>query len=146
MLSLSTLDIGACILAAVVVVLALWRWARANRASFPPGPPGWPLIGNALDFNPLAAWTKFTEWKAVYGAHTTSWIDLTLSLTASIGDLVGLNVLGMKILVLNSHKAVSDLLEKRGNVYSDRPVFIAVGELMGLNRVRPAGFFFFLCS
>lgn len=61
---------------------------------------------------------------------------LALSLITLTGDLVGLNVLGTKILVLNSHKAVTDLLEKRGNVYSDRPVFIAVGELMGLNRVR----------
>ena len=52
------------------------------------------------------------------------------------GDLVGLNVLGTRILVLNSQKAINDLLDKRGNIYSDRPVFTAVGELMGLNRVR----------
>ena len=55
---------------------------------------------------------------------------------ATIGDLVGLNVLGNKILVLNSQKAINDLLDKRGSVYSDRPVFVAVGELMGLDRVR----------
>lgn len=46
-----------------------------------------------------------------------------------------MNVLGTKILVLNSQKRISDLLEKRGNVYSDRPVFVAVGELMGLDQV-----------
>ena len=54
----------------------------------------------------------------------------------SLGDLVGLNVLGTKILVLNSQKAINDLLDKRGNIYSDRPVFTAVGELMGLDKVR----------
>ncbi len=31
-----------------------------------------------------------------------------------------------------------DLLEKRAAVYSDRPNFTVVGELMGLNQVKPA--------
>ena len=52
-----------------------------------------------------------------------------------VGDVVGLNILGNRILVLNSQKAISDLLDKRGHIYSDRPVFVGAGELMGLNRV-----------
>ena len=56
------------------------------------------------------------------------------------GDLVGLNVLGTKILVLNTQKAINDLLDKRVSVYSDRPVFTAVGELMGLDQVRRVNF------
>ena len=51
------------------------------------------------------------------------------------GDLVGLNVLGNKMLVLNSQKVMNDLLDKRGYVYCHRPVWVGAGELMGLDRV-----------
>ena len=38
------------------------------------------------------------------------------------GDVLSLHVFGKVIVVLNSYKANKDLLERRGNVYSDRPV------------------------
>ena len=38
------------------------------------------------------------------------------------GDVLSFRVFGSVIVVLNSLKASKDLLEKRGNVYSDRPV------------------------
>ena len=44
--------------------------------------------------------------------------------------------LGNKFLVLNSMKAINALLEKRASIYSDRPTFTVVGELMCLNKVR----------
>ena len=44
--------------------------------------------------------------------------------------------LGNNILVLNSMKAVNDLLDKRGGIYSHRPVSTVAGELMGLDQVR----------
>ena len=34
---------------------------------------------------------------------------------------MSLKVLGQTIVILNSHKAARDLLEKRGTIYSDRP-------------------------
>ena len=52
------------------------------------------------------------------------------------GDLVFFHGLGNNILVLNSMKAINDLLEKRGSIYSDRPAFTVVGDLMGLGQVR----------
>ena len=50
--------------------------------------------------------------------------------------MFGLSVLGNKILVLGSHRVLTELLDKRGAVYADRPRYVGVGELMGLNRVR----------
>lgn len=35
-----------------------------------------------------------------------------------------ITALGRGILVLNSHKAATDLLDRRGHIYSDRPRFI----------------------
>lgn len=49
---------------------------------------------------------------------------------------MGLEVLGTKFIVLNSRKAITDLLESRGHIYSDRPRYTVLGELMGLERVR----------
>lgn len=46
-----------------------------------------------------------------------------------------LRAFGYSVLVLNSPEAVSDLLDKRGHIYSHRPRFVMAGELMGLNRV-----------
>ena len=48
-------------------------------------------------------WLTFTEWKFKYG------------------PIVGLNLGGKNTIVLNTHKAASDLLDKRASIYSDRP-------------------------
>ena len=52
------------------------------------------------------------------------------------GDLIFFHGFGNNILVLNSMKTINDLLDKRGEIYSDRPVFTVVGELMGLGQVK----------
>ena len=36
------------------------------------------------------------------------------------GEIVSVKILGQVIVILNSPKAAKDLLEKRGNIYSDR--------------------------
>jgi hypothetical protein len=38
------------------------------------------------------------------------------------GDILSFHVFGKVIVVLNSIKASRDLLERRGDIYSDRPV------------------------
>ncbi len=45
--------------------------------------------------------------------------------------------LGQGVLVLNTLEAITDLLDKRGNVYSHRPVFTVAGELMALGQSMP---------
>lgn len=37
------------------------------------------------------------------------------------GDLLYIEILGQKILVINSEKIAQDLLDKRSQTYSDRP-------------------------
>lgn len=43
-------------------------------------------------------------------------------------DIVGLKVLGMNLLVLNSREVVEDLLDKRGAKYSSRPPMTVVNK------------------
>lgn len=38
-----------------------------------------------------------------------------------LGDVIYLSILGRPVIVLNSAQAATDLLEKRGENYSDRP-------------------------
>lgn len=44
-----------------------------------------------------------------------------------------INALGNGVLILNSQRVAVDLLEKRANIYSDRPHYIAAGEFLTQN-------------
>lgn len=53
----------------------------------------------------------------------------TYLLTTPAGPVMSLSAMGSSIVVLSSREAISDLLEKRGATYSDRPLAIMAGEL-----------------
>lgn len=44
-----------------------------------------------------------------------------------------INALGNGVLILNSQRVAVDLLEKRANLYSDRPHYISAGEYLTQN-------------
>ncbi|KAF7349068.1 Cytochrome P450 [Mycena venus] len=86
-------------------VYFLWRSrkARSKRTRLPPGPKGYPIIGNYYDLPAEGSHLQYSEWKKSYG------------------DLIFLSVLGRNILVCNSRETVMDILHKRGANSSDRP-------------------------
>lgn len=47
----------------------------------------------------------------------------------STGDVVYLHVFGQGLVFLNSPEAASDLMDKRGSIYSDKPPLVMAGEL-----------------
>ena len=53
---------------------------------------------------------------------------------AYVGDVTYVNVLGREMIILNSSKAAVELLDKRSAIYSDRPVAMMCGEIVGWNR------------
>ncbi|KAI9451530.1 cytochrome P450 [Russula earlei] len=77
----------------------------------PPGPRGYPIIGNLLELK-KGQWLKFAAWRKDYG------------------DLIYLNVAGQPIVVLNSHKVAVDLLDRRSGIYSSRPRNIVASDIM----------------
>ncbi|KAF7985953.1 hypothetical protein HWV62_43900 [Athelia sp. TMB] len=101
---------------------------RSRRARLPPGPSGWPIIGNIFDVPRSSA----------------EWIDYRNMGEKYNSDIIYLNVLGTPIVVLNSFDAVTELLEKRAAIYSDRPHFVMVQDLMdwaGAMSLLPYGSF-----
>ncbi|KAF7348400.1 Cytochrome P450 [Mycena sanguinolenta] len=98
------------LLPAVVLVSVLFAvagllrgWRTTIRLPFPPGPKPRFLLGNLLDMPHKMPWITYTEWGKQYG------------------DVAHAQVFGQHILIINSIKAATELLEKRATIYSDRP-------------------------
>ncbi|OSD02803.1 cytochrome P450 [Trametes coccinea BRFM310] len=92
--------------ALVALLLAAWK-AKANRdnAHLPPGPPSDPLLGHYRIFPRSYQAEVFFQWSKIYG------------------DVLYLEVLGRKIVVVNRYAIAKELMDKRSANYSDRPVF-----------------------
>lgn len=61
----------------------------------------------------------------IHSVFENTWYDPFFGrssfLTGTVGDILSFHILGQVIVVLNTAKAAKDLLERRGNVYPDRP-------------------------
>ncbi|KAF4588011.1 cytochrome P450 monooxygenase [Pleurotus pulmonarius] len=92
------------------VIHRLYKSASLTR-KLPPGPRGWPILGSVFDIGPHM-WLTFTEWKKQYG------------------PIFYVNLAGRSMIVLNTHEAATELLDKRSSIYSDRPRHIVASEIM----------------
>lgn len=54
-------------------------------------------------------------------SSTPRWSKLDAELLLLLGDLTYFSGLGNSVLSINSYKVANDLLDKKGNIYSDRP-------------------------
>ncbi|EKM56472.1 uncharacterized protein PHACADRAFT_207702 [Phanerochaete carnosa HHB-10118-sp] len=110
----STLAILNTSLALIGILLVRALIARSRqRAPYPPGPKGLPVVGNVTEMPTSHEWLKFAEWADKYG------------------NIIHLNLLGQPMVVLNSAKHAIELLDKRSNIYSDRPALMMGGEIVG---------------
>ncbi|KAG5716246.1 O-methylsterigmatocystin oxidoreductase [Termitomyces sp. T112] len=86
---------------------------RAQRGPLPPGPKGYPLIGNILDMPSKQEWATFAQWGERYG------------------QICSITIFGQPIVILNSAKIANEMLDKKSPIYSDRPVLQMGGNLVG---------------
>jgi hypothetical protein len=127
------LPIGA-ILGLLVIYVA--HYFASPYRKLPPGPRGYPIIGNLLELR-SEQWLKFTKWQKKYGQFIVLILSCRwpISNTNRPGELIFLNAGGQPIIVLNSQRAAADLLDRRAAIYSDRPRLIVACDIMteGLN-------------
>ncbi|OAL42552.1 cytochrome P450 [Pyrenochaeta sp. DS3sAY3a] len=94
-----------------VIAVFLYLWIVPNslkdprRKHLPPGPPGLPLIGNLLEFS---------DSEAVRG-NVIAW-------SRQYGDVFYTKLGGTDYIWLSSPQAVKDLMDKKSNIYSSRPL------------------------
>ena len=104
----------------------------AQVVSLPPGPKGLPLVGNLCDMPAEKEWLTFARWGEKYGIFLFYQVSRFSKHSIDFaGDICSVTVLGQTLVILNSAKAASDMLDKKSAIYSDRPVLQMGGELVG---------------
>ncbi|KAF9260207.1 cytochrome P450 [Marasmius fiardii PR-910] len=88
-------------------------WKTRKTLPLPPGPPAKLISGNIHQLQGKEPWKLHAKWSEGYGPVTQ------------------IRVYTQRIIVLNTAKAVLDLLESRSSIYSDRPVVWMYKELVG---------------
>ncbi|EIM84338.1 cytochrome P450 [Stereum hirsutum FP-91666 SS1] len=112
-----TTSLVAPFVCAILVSCAYKRYTSLMaRARYPPGPPRLPIIGSLLHVPNRHTWLAYERMGKDLG-----------------DDLVHLDVLGSHIIVVNSAKAATELFEKRGAIYSDRPSYTMLIDLLGFD-------------
>ncbi|KAL1672541.1 cytochrome P450 [Schizophyllum commune] len=103
-------------IAATFAFVACAIHRRRRLPPLPPGPKGWPIIGNLLDIPSTYEWEKYMEWARELRT-----------------DILHIDAAGTSIIILDSYEACCDLLAQRAQYYSDRPVFPMTIDLMGMD-------------
>ena len=121
----------------IFIVARLLR--RKQPAPYPPGPKGLPLVGNIFDRPSTYPWLTYTQWGRTYGMqHLLYPFKHSNSLAFSHskqGDIVYVDFLGQPVVILNSAKQASAMLDKKSAIYSDRPVLQMSAKLMGWDQI-----------
>ncbi|KAF4334393.1 oxidoreductase [Fusarium beomiforme] len=109
-----------------LLIYGIYRLFQVGKRDprLPPGPPTKPILGNMLDIPTTGLGKKFKEWQLQYG------------------NIFSLKVGPGNIIVICDRKAVYELIDKKGSIYSDRPanivpLFITRGNHMTMECQTP---------
>ncbi|KIJ48753.1 hypothetical protein M422DRAFT_28227 [Sphaerobolus stellatus SS14] len=107
-------------LASFLVALYVLRPRRIPQGlRLPPGPPKRIFVGNAWDMPKEREWETFGKWAKEYG------------------EIVYLKIVNTDVIVVNSRRMVYELFDKRSAIYSDRPNFSMLNDVMGFGWALP---------
>ncbi|RXW22177.1 hypothetical protein EST38_g3684 [Candolleomyces aberdarensis] len=101
-------------LVVISLLYGLSKRLKRSKLLLPPGPKGAPLIENLLQLPTEVEWRQYHEWCKEYNT-----------------DILYLNIAGKDIMVFDTSKTATDLLENRSSLYSSRPHLSMVIDLVG---------------
>ncbi|KAG6375615.1 cytochrome P450 [Boletus reticuloceps] len=102
--------VDVCLFAAGLYVVKRLVGSRRSNP-LPPGPTGWPVIGNLFQISSEKNWEDFAALGRKYG------------------DISTISILGTRYVVLNSYEAISAVLEKQSSKCSNRPHLTMASDL-----------------
>lgn len=127
---------GTDLLLLAIFLVILRGVTKKATPPLPPGPKGWPFIGNLFDIPNLKDdFSKtYTKWAGMYGGWSffPLWLRKLSSPTA--GSIVYANAAGQPLIILSNAEVANEMLDRKGAIYSDRPVLQMAGELAGFNK------------
>jgi len=105
---------------AVISVLLYFLKPRARKGRVIPGPPGWPLLGSALDITEQTMPQKCSEYADTYG------------------DIVQVNIFGTNIVLLNSVEVIQKAVfeDPYKEYFNDRPTTFYGEHFLFNNKVQ----------
>ncbi|TCD64641.1 hypothetical protein EIP91_003843 [Steccherinum ochraceum] len=91
----------------LAVIYAAYHSAQVRRseAALPPGPEGYPLVGNALGFPATYQWLFFSRLRRKYG------------------DIISLKVFSRRMIIVSKREDMLALTVKKHDIYPFRPSF-----------------------
>ena len=120
--------VSALVFVAVAAALSLVkkRWG-SRHPPFPPGPKGYPIIGNLLDFPENPIWEGLARMAQEHGKRTTlpspdfstPWGLLTLGWITDT-DILHFDMMGSHLVVFSNSDAAAELEKGRSALHSDR--------------------------
>jgi len=121
-LQLLPLFVG-CLLSLLFLIIT--RKKPWRGLSLPPGPKGLPIVKNLFDLPSERQWECAADWSKNYG------------------DIIHIDIAGMHVVYLNSFHDVTNLMEKRSSIYSDRmhtPMLklMDIGDILSMARYGDA--------
>jgi hypothetical protein len=110
----------------ILKLIAQKRKQNPRRLPYPPGPKGYPIIGNLLELPLHKPWLVYQELSRRYGTGIFL-VFFARALTQGLlfqpsGDITYLEAVGQPILIVNTLSRALELLDKRAVNYSDRPL------------------------
>ena len=111
---LSVAGLAAVAMFTICFVLVTYLQMLRKRATLPPGPFPWPIVGNYHQLPKSKPWLAFQTWSRANGNPLlTVWMGRT------------------PMIICNYAWSASELMDKRSNIYSSRPRNIVFGEMTG---------------
>ena len=120
----SSLGTGLLLTVTLLIAYSYVQDRRRNpsRLPYPPGPKGYPIIGNLLDIPNAFIYKRFRKMSRELGMFyvlKSPFLDADEPLPVD-SDIIHLQVFGFHLIVCNSKGVADDLLDKRSSIYSDR--------------------------